>query len=84
MRDTGDVGQRRAGPQITSPAPELPTLRVQDCIQRIEVPLGHAGGGKAGHDGLEHAAGVDQLVFKHAIATISSDRSMANYFAAQA
>ena len=27
--------------------------------------------------------GADQLVFKHAIATISTQRSVANYFAAQ-
>jgi len=26
--------------------------------------------------------GADQLVFKHAIATISTERSVANYFAA--
>ena len=31
---------------------------------------------------IVEVGGVDQLVFKHAIATISTQRSVANYFAA--
>ena len=31
---------------------------------------------------IVEADGADQLVFKHAIATISTERSVANYFAA--
>ena len=82
--------------QVTEPRPSSAQPNIQDVFlnyarrDRLSVVI-HLLDGRQ-FDGriknfdrfavIVEVNGADQLVFKHAIATISSERSVANYFAA--